>query len=54
MDSIMNLAVAGLIIPSTSATKTGAFSSEYPGIPMTRNERKRIETKTYFFKILPS
>jgi hypothetical protein len=51
----MNLAVAGLMIPSTSTVKTGAFSSVCPGIPKTKGNRKRMERniKTlYLFKIL--
>jgi hypothetical protein len=50
MDSMINLAVAGLIIPSTSAIKTGAFSSECPGIPMARKKRERTKTEAYFLK----
>jgi hypothetical protein len=51
---MMNLAVAGLIIPSTSARKTGAFSCEAAGVVRERREMKRVKAKTYRFKILSS
>jgi hypothetical protein len=51
---MMNLAVAGLIIPSTSARKTGAFSGEAAGVVKERREMKRVRAKIYRFKILSS
>jgi hypothetical protein len=52
MDSVINLAVAGLMIPSTSAKKTGAFPSECPEIPMQRRKVRKLRATIYLFKIL--
>jgi hypothetical protein len=39
----MNLAVAGLMIPSTSIKETGAFSWACPRIPEANKKRKKME-----------
>jgi Na+/H+ antiporter NhaD/arsenite permease-like protein len=52
IESTMNLAVAGLMIPSTSMVKTGAFSwLGISAIKANREKTERMNNTLFLFKI---